>query len=181
MSRRPAHTFYLWLLQVIILSLLLLFFLWLTLRPSSPSFTLTNFSINTTTSNNASSISFSIDFSNDNKRGRVYYDKINIAVYSRNASIATTRVDAFDQGHEKSSSVSGEVFGGGREWDEVVKVIERRRRVRLRVELVAAVRYRIWLWRSRWHWMDVEAGISVGFGGKISGRRKKIKMHRAQN
>lgn len=178
-------SFSLWLLQILTLTLLLIFFLWLSLRPSSPSYSIIDFSVPAVATYNLtnSSVSVLFEFSNDNKGGSVCYDNISMSVYTGKDSIGTVSLPSFSQGHEKRTQVPGMLKGtdgmiNGRVMEEMVARIANRS-AEVRVGLVTVVRYRIWWWRSRQHWMNVEVGVGVGVDGKISGKKKKIKMHRA--
>ncbi|KAH7662195.1 Late embryogenesis abundant protein LEA-2 subgroup domain-containing protein [Dioscorea alata] len=161
-----SHSFSLWLLEVFALSGLLIFFLWLSLHPSKPTYTITQFSISDYQNNS----SFTIEISNNNRGGRVYLSDINITIYIDEVSAGNTMLPAFSQRHERTTTI----MGGAKIDQRVHSVLHGK--AELKVGLVTKVKYKIWLWKSKLHGMAVLATLPLGRDGKL--KIKKAKMHR---
>ncbi|XP_039139926.1 NDR1/HIN1-like protein 26 [Dioscorea cayenensis subsp. rotundata] len=161
-----SHSFSLWLLEVFVLSGLLIFFLWLSLHPSKPTYTITQFSI----SGDQNNSSFTIEISNNNRGGRVYFSDINITIYIDEISAGNTMLPPFYQRHESTTTI----MGGAKIDQRVYGVLHGK--AELKVGLVTRVKYKIWLWKSKLHGMDMVATLPLGGDGKL--KIKKAKMHR---
>ncbi|KAJ0983160.1 hypothetical protein J5N97_011501 [Dioscorea zingiberensis] len=160
-----AQSFSIWLLQVFLLSGLLVFFLWLSLHPSKPTYTIIDFSI----SGDGSNTSFTVEIANNNKGGGIYYSGMNVTLYIEEVNAGNTMLPSFYQRHERTTLM----VGSAKINHTVHEVLNGR--AALKVGLVAKVRYKIWLWRSRFHGMDMLASVPVGRDGKL--KIKKAKMH----
>ncbi|XP_042489806.1 protein NDR1-like [Macadamia integrifolia] len=161
-------------------------FMWLSLRPSSPSFYIQNFyapALNNTTNTTGATINttISIDFKikNTNKDKRVYYDALNITLYypqNQSIPVGNTSVPEFQQGHHKTASKPVTVQPVEISWEDAVKNVSSNGTVRFTVYLATSVRYKIIWWITRRHRMKVHVDVNVDKQGKqIEEKHIKLK------
>ncbi|KAF8410685.1 hypothetical protein HHK36_003218 [Tetracentron sinense] len=179
------NSFYQWLLQVLVLIGLLSFFLWLGLRPKHPTYTIANFNIplndrNTTSPTDEVSrnttTSFDLEISNPNKDAGIYYDNIIVTLFFGDASVGETTIPSFYQGKHKTHTIPESLNADGRIWNAALRAILNGT-TEVKVGVVTRIRYRMSSWKSKRHRMDMQGNVPVGSDGKISGKKKKIKLH----
>ncbi|KAJ4981567.1 hypothetical protein NE237_032404 [Protea cynaroides] len=150
--------------------------MWLSLRPSKPSFSINYFyvpALNTTAATNttnSTNTTIFIDFKikNTNKDKRVYYDALNITLNfsSLSYSVGNAWVPAFRQGHKKTAVKRATVEQVKIPWKEAVRNVSLNMTVDFRVDLVTAVRYKILFWKTGRHKIRFQADKKVDKQGK---------------
>ncbi|CAL9200335.1 unnamed protein product [Musa hybrid cultivar] len=168
--------FYCWLLQVFVLFGLVVFFIWLSLRISDPSYTIVEVTILQPNNGTAdSTVFFGIEIANRNRAGGVYYSDTNVSLNVMDASVGSTTIHPFYQGHGKTAQVRGGASCGRWVSDAISSGA-----TQLRFELMAAAKYKMWFWRSRLHRMSMQGSVHVGKDGKLSRTNKRVRMRRSQ-
>ncbi|OVA11157.1 Late embryogenesis abundant protein [Macleaya cordata] len=182
-----TKNFYLWVLQVVLLSGLLAFVLWLSLRPQNPIYTIVEFNfdpilssaVQNTSSNSTSTISFSLEVENPNKDSSIYYDNINVTVYYESDSIGGTDViPSFYQDKSESHQFKQFIHAEGQLLDKVFRAVSNRT-AEFRVGLVTSIRFKTSGLKSKHHGMELQGRVKVGSDGKISGKKNKIRLRKS--
>nr|XP_010908729.1 protein NDR1-like [Elaeis guineensis] len=164
-----------WLLLVLTLSGFLILILWLTLRPSAPSYTIVDLSIPNANGTGNTTILFGLEVSNPNLGGGVYYSDMNVTLFLFDENAGSMTMPSFYQGHQRTTSLRGGVDAGRRWSDAVVRAVTNGT-TQLTMGLVTKVRYKTLWWWSRVHRMVEQARMSVGKDGKV----RKARMHRSR-
>ncbi|KAI6703994.1 hypothetical protein NL676_013130 [Syzygium grande] len=178
-----ARSFYVWLLQIFSLLAILAFCIWLSLRPSHPSFTVVNLSVPTSNNiqNGSTSLTYELDIQNPNKDSGVYYDDILMSFFFRKDAIANDVITSFFQGKDNTLRVRHDAVAKDmRIWSDVGRAVTNAT-AKLKVSLATRVRYKTWGKKSKHHGLNFEGVVPLGSDGKISGKKKKkkIKLHHA--
>ncbi|KAJ4703204.1 Late embryogenesis abundant (LEA) hydroxyproline-rich glycoprotein family [Melia azedarach] len=168
-------------LCVIFLMLLLtvgiiLFVLWLSLRPHRPRFFIQEFSIPALAEpagfENAE-ISFNATARNSNQHIGIYYDSMEVSVYYREQRIgATPLAESFFQ-EPKTTTLLSAILGGAtltvnsQRWMEFMND-RRRGRVTFRLEIKSTIRFKVssW-WDSKRHTVHANCPIVLGSDGSL--------------
>ncbi|KAJ4840527.1 hypothetical protein Tsubulata_027339 [Turnera subulata] len=164
---------YSWLLKLVGLLGFLALCLWLTLRPKEPSCTIMDFSIpnpNNTHTNQSGPFYYLLELENPNKDSTVYYDDISLVFFYGEDIVGTDRMDAFKQGKQKKTPMV-------RVWRNLVQAISKAN-AHLIARFSARVRYKTWGVSSKHHRIKLQGVLPIGLDGKVSGKKKKIKLHR---
>lgn len=158
-------SFRLWISQIVILLGLLAFFIWLGIRPKSPSYTITEFTVQN------GSISYALEIENPNKDSGIYFDDINLTFQNYQYIIGSINITHFYQDKGETTPKIGIV--------EVVRDQRKQledqissRKAQLQVFLVTRIQYRTWGIKSRHHKMQPNGQLPVGTDGKIPGKTK---------
>ncbi|KAB2007265.1 hypothetical protein ES319_D10G016900v1 [Gossypium barbadense] len=176
-----TKSFYLWLLQVIGLLGILALCLWLAMRPKSPNYTIVNFSIpgaNTSNESDHGSIQYELDIQNPNQDSGIYYDDIFLVFYHGEDKVGRKTIPSFYQGKDKTRQVIDQVDVETRFWTVLRKAIMNAT-AELRVDLSTKIRYNTWGIKSKQHGINREGKIPIGKDGKISNKKKKVKLRHA--
>ncbi|KAI3976056.1 hypothetical protein MKX01_016739 [Papaver californicum] len=157
--------------------------LWLTLKPSSPKYSIESFYVpilNKTpnyniTSSQATTISFDLRLKNENRNKGIYYDALHLTFfyyYPANSSflqIGNITIPEFYQGHLKTAHRVESIQTYGVSWKDVkTKVSNGSCSTMFRVDLDTRVRYKIMLSRTRRHRMRLGVNITVDDEGAKS-------------
>ncbi|GAB2284650.1 hypothetical protein Dimus_019102 [Dionaea muscipula] len=168
------------------------FFIWLMLRPSTPTTSIERlnvFALNTSSPNATSNntIYFDLKLSNKNNDVGVYYDFLNLTFYyyyyshnrSSRAPVISWNVGfpGFYQGHHKNTHRKGTLEAKGMmmmmdNWVAVAAAAANGS-ASLRAELATTLRYKIMFWRTRRHRLDLGADLGLNVKGSLVRRRKK--------
>ncbi|XP_021642067.1 uncharacterized protein LOC110636599 [Hevea brasiliensis] len=151
-----AKNFYLWLLQIIGLLGLLALCLWLSFRPKEPTFTITEFSVPSISSQKSSA------------PGDAYQDDTD--------TVGKRKISSFKQEKDKKIQDRYNMDADEKVQRALANSISNGN-AELKADLSTMIRYNTWGIRSKHHAIHLQATIPVGSDGKISGKKKKIKLH----
>ncbi|XP_043720728.1 protein NDR1-like [Telopea speciosissima] len=162
-------------------------FLWLSLCPSLPTFSIQNFyvpALNTTTTTTGGGTTVAIDFiiDNSNKFKGIYYDDLNIALYYapnlNSFPVGNDSMPGFYQGHKKKATKKTTLQEAKIPRAAAVKTVSSNGTVSFRVDLGTKVRYKIVGRKTRRHKIKVQGDVSVDKQGKKT-HKKSIKLKSA--
>ncbi|PPD99726.1 hypothetical protein GOBAR_DD03242 [Gossypium barbadense] len=176
-----TKNFYFWILQILGLLGILVLCLWLALRPGSPHFTITNFSVPAVNDSNTSDhgiIQYQLDIKNPNKDSGIYYDDILLIFYHGVNIVGNNTIPSFTEEKNRSHQVLNHFDVDNPFWAALRSAILNAT-AELRVDLSTKVRYKTWLIKSRHHGLHREGHIPIGKDGKISNNKKKVKLRDA--
>ncbi|KAF8414083.1 hypothetical protein HHK36_002082 [Tetracentron sinense] len=156
-------------------------FMWLSLRPKEPTYSIEDFYVpalnKTLNSTRNTTISIHLKLSNGNKNSGIYYDALNISLfYGRNRSVAVGNfsINGFYQGHKKNAHRIENVKTEGVPWESALKELSNAT-VIFRLDLATAVRYKIMASKTKRHKMTVGGEVEVDEGGKKA-KKKGLKL-----
>lgn len=157
-----SHTksFTLWLLQIVVALGLLIFCLWLLLQPKQPTYTIIRFSVPTTDNRNTTcvvnphggengTISFGLQIQNTIPHSLIYYGDTLLKFYYERDIVGKKTIPSFYQRSGRTNQIFDHVNAKAEVWKKLVGAISN-----ATAEL-----------------------IQVGTDGKISGKKKKIRLH----
>ena len=176
-----TKNFYLWLLQIVGLLGLLALCLWLALRPKSPNYTIINFSVPAINDRNASDhgiIQYELDIENPNQDSGIYYDDIFLIFYHGLKAVGNNTIPSFYQGRDRNRQVLDHLDVDTSLWTALRKAILNST-AELRVDLSTKVKYKTLGIKSKHHGIQKEGKIPIGKDGKISNKKKKVKLRHA--
>ena len=176
-----TKNFYLWLLQFVGLLGLLALCLWLALRPRSPNYTIVNFSVPAVNDSNASDhgiIQYELDIENPNKDSGIYYDDIFLIFYHGPDRVGNKIIPSFYQRKNRNRQVVDRVDVNTGLWKALRNAILNAT-AQLRVDLSTKIKYKTWGIKSKHHGLHREGKIPIGKDGKISNKKKKVKLRSA--
>uniref|UniRef100_A0A5B7BV76 Uncharacterized protein n=1 Tax=Davidia involucrata TaxID=16924 RepID=A0A5B7BV76_DAVIN len=181
-------SFTVWVLQVIALLGLLALCLWLSLRPKKPTYTITEFSVPVSNNGNSTSmadqggqsgtLSYTLEIKNGNKDSSIYHENILLTFYYNQDSAGENTISGFHLGKDKTTQIMDHVDINARVWRPLLIAIANKT-AEVRVDLVSSIQYRTWGRKSKHHGMNLQGRVKIGSDGKISGKKKKIKLGRA--
>ncbi|XP_022723477.1 protein NDR1-like [Durio zibethinus] len=178
-----TKNFYLWLLQIVGLSGLLALCLWLALRPKSPNYTIVNFLVPAVNDGNASDhgiIQYELDIQNPNKDSGIDYDDIFLIFYHGPDTVGNNAIPSFYQGKNRNRLVLDHVDVDTGLWTALRNAILNAT-AELRVDLSTTIKYKTWGIKSNHHSIHREGKIPIGKDGKLSNKKKKVKLRRAHS
>ncbi|KAK9689101.1 hypothetical protein RND81_09G035400 [Saponaria officinalis] len=158
-------------------------FLWLSLRPSNPTFSINQFyvfTLNNNTNNNHT-IFYDLKLNNNNNDKGIYYDALNLTFYYKFSNfsyypIGSGNYTGFYQGHGKHTDRVGVVVmrsGVVVKWEnDVFETVSKNGVVVFRVEVVTAVRFRIVFWKTKRRRFEVGSDLRVDDHGGLIKRKK---------
>ncbi|XP_043689436.1 protein NDR1-like [Telopea speciosissima] len=160
-------------------------FLWLSLRPSPPTFSIQNFyvpALNTTTTGGGTTVAIDFIIDNSNKFKGIYYDDLNITLYYapnlNSFPVGNGSITGFYQGHKKKANKKTTLQEVKIPWAAAVKTVSSNGTVSFRVDLATKVRYKIVSRKTRRHKIKVQGDVSVDKQGKKT-HKKSIKLKSA--
>ncbi|KAJ9136296.1 hypothetical protein P3X46_033388 [Hevea brasiliensis] len=180
-----AKNFYLWLLQIIGLLGLLALCLWLSFRPKEPTFTITEFSVPSISSQKSSApgdayqddtVSITLEIKNPNKDSSIYYNDTFFVLYFGQDTVGKRKISSFKQEKDKKIQDRYNMDADEKVQRALANSISNGN-AELKADLSTMIRYNTWGIRSKHHAIHLQATIPVGSDGKISGKKKKIKLH----
>ncbi|XP_020594008.1 protein NDR1-like [Phalaenopsis equestris] len=155
-------------LTLLLITAVIIFILWLSLRPHRPRFHLFSFSTHNIASGALQTISFNVSSRNPNREIGIYYDAISASVFYNNDAIGSSPVlFPFYQPPKNTTAVRGEI---GVEELSVGAAAEGQMaggRVGFRLELASTIRFRVSRWDSHRHGMHVACYVEVGGDGEM--------------
>ncbi|KAB1201319.1 Protein NDR1 [Morella rubra] len=177
-----AKNFYVWLLEVLALLGILALCLWLALRPQSPSYTIVDFSIpQSSLANNKGqngTFLYDLEIENPNKDSSIYYDDILLTFFYGQDTVGQRTIPAFHQGTGRTRKIIDYVDANPRVWRSLLNAISNAT-AEMKVGLLTRIQYKTWGKKSKHHGLDLQGHLKIGSNGKISGKKKKIKLTHA--
>ncbi|KAK8501917.1 hypothetical protein V6N13_023303 [Hibiscus sabdariffa] len=148
------------------------------LASRSPTYTIVNFSVPTANDNvsNHGTIQYELDITNPNEDSGVYYGDIVLVFYHGEDKVGSRTIPSFYQGEDKTHLVIDQVDVQTRLWSGLHKAI-RNATAEFRANLSTKI-YRTWGIKSKHHGINREGKIRIGKDGKISNKKKKVKLGR---
>ncbi|KAJ4977036.1 hypothetical protein NE237_002142 [Protea cynaroides] len=174
---------------VIVLAVVLFVLLWFFLPPRNPRYTIIDFNVpalNTSIysvgqeiSIRNTTITFRIEIENPNDDYTISSDETKVTLYYGNDSLGEIpfkEIVSLDKGTVREDGV---VNGDGEILQKAVSgAVRNQTKEFIRVNLMSTVRYKMWVWKSKHHRINMEAQVPVGKNGKISAKKKKVRLHR---
>lgn len=176
-----TRNFYLWIAQILGLLGILVLCLWLALRPGSPDFTITDFSVPAVNDSNTSDrgiIQYQLDIKNPNKDSGISYGDILLIFYHGENKVGNNTIPSFTEDRNRSHQFLNHFDVDNPFWAALRSAILNGT-AELRVDLSTKVRYKTWLIKSRRHGLLREGNVPVGKDGRISNSKKKVKLRHA--
>lgn len=173
--------FYLCVLEILALLGLLALVLWLSLRPKSPCYTIVDITIPKYDLENGGqngTIVYVLEIQNSNKDSSIYYDNSLLTFYYGQDKVAEKTIPPFHQGRGKTRSEIENMDVNPQVWRAVRNSILNAT-AELKVTLLTRIRYKTWGIRSKHHGLDLQGALPIGKDGKLSGKKKKIKLSHA--
>ncbi|KAF5195288.1 Late embryogenesis abundant protein [Thalictrum thalictroides] len=155
---------------------LLLFIIWISLRPHRPRFHIKSFSIpglNQATGVQNAQVSFDVTARNPNQNIGIYYDAMDATVFYEDKSIGQTPLlFPFYQPKKNTTWIHGELSGAtltadSAKWQSFIDELSKGTVV-FRLDLKSRIRFKVsnW-WDSKNHRMHANCQITVGQDGQI--------------
>ncbi|XP_077211535.1 protein NDR1-like [Tasmannia lanceolata] len=171
-----SRRFYLWLVVVLLALGVVAFLCWVSVRPKSPTYTVVELYI--PTGLNTTTISFDLEIYNPNKKAGIYFDNMNITLVYGNHTLDPATIESFFLGHHKIARRTESVTADRHFWRAVFRAVSNGTAY-LNVGLATKVRYQILGRMTKHYGMEMQGEVPVGSDRKISGKRKKTKLHHA--
>nr|GLL22593.1 protein NDR1-like [Ipomoea trifida] len=163
-------------------------FVWLSLRTSKPSCSISAVylpALNTSDTSNATrsnhTLYFTINLKNKMKDKGVRYDDVQLRFYygaNTTVPIGNFAVPGFYQGHGNDADKSGNLTARGVPWDAAFKAVSNGSKAVFRMDLYTKVRYKIVLWYTKRHDFMVEnTTVEVDKSGKSYATRQHRSFH----
>ncbi|THU56355.1 hypothetical protein C4D60_Mb11t16400 [Musa balbisiana] len=165
-------------LSLLLAACVLLFVLWLALRPHRPRFHVSSFSVTGLSANGSAPLTFSFEVAvrNPNQEIAVSYDSVFVSVYYRDDRVGAAEAPAagpFFQPPKNTTVISGKAAGVAPA--AAAGTVAREARagsVVFRLELASVVRFRMSTWDTHRHHLHVSCDVEVGPDGLITVRSK---------
>ncbi|PWA93021.1 late embryogenesis abundant (LEA) hydroxyproline-rich glycoprotein family [Artemisia annua] len=156
---------------------LVLFILWLSLRPHRPRFHIHEFSIPSlgladTNGFSTAQGTFNLTARNPNIEIGIYYDTMNLTLYYKDQIIAETPLlFPFYQSPKNTAIIYGTLSGPTLKIDKArwMQFLAARKRgaVSLKLDVASSIRFKVKTWGSRRHKMHANCEIRVGLNGML--------------
>ena len=169
---------YVWLLEVIALLGLLALCLWLSLRPKSPSYSITYVSIPQTNNGQNDTIFYGIEIENPNKDSSIFHDDIVLSFLYGQDKVGETTIPSFHQGRGKSRGVFDSVSASHQPLKAMSNAISNAT-AELKVALLTRIRYKTLGIKSKFHVINLQGVLPIDSGGKLSNKKNKYKLRSA--
>ncbi|GAB4859832.1 hypothetical protein Ancab_011312 [Ancistrocladus abbreviatus] len=163
-------------LALLIIVGVILFIIWLVLRPRLPHFQVDSLSLSQLNlSSSAISANWDVRFtvSNPNTKMHVYYDSVEADIYYKAEHLAQNQLPPFDQGTKTTTNLTAKLVASSAFVDRwVVSGISGDKKsgsVSFNVRVLGLVRFKAGGWRVRTRWLRVFCGnLPVGFSSSSS-------------
>ncbi|KAF3335813.1 Protein YLS9 [Carex littledalei] len=162
-------------LSLLLIVAVIMFILWLNLRPHRPRFYLSSFSapgLAQSTSPVNSAFTFNVTDRNSNGKIGIYYDSIYASVLYNDNQIASAPVlSPFYQPSKNTTVILGTLTAVGPNttdpiWDHFSADVATGQ-VRLVLKLTSKIRFQVKMWDTRQHNLHVECDLTVGQDGNV--------------
>ncbi|XP_008809844.1 NDR1/HIN1-like protein 26 [Phoenix dactylifera] len=164
------------LLSLLFFAGLIVFILWLSLRPHRPRLYLSSFSAPAVAQPSAgllnSPISFNVTDRNSNRKIGIYYDVVYGSVYYKERMVASGPVlNPFFQPPKNTTQVAGNLTGtapaAGDALAAQLSGEAAAGRVEFRLDLKSLIRFKVKTWDTHHHTLHVECDLAVGSDGTL--------------
>ncbi|XP_062013405.1 uncharacterized protein LOC133729839 [Rosa rugosa] len=160
----------------------LAFFLWLIFHVKSPSYTIVDITIPKSSLENGGQngyIVYALEIKNCNTYYSIYYDTSLLTFNYGQDKVAEKTIPPFHQGTGRSRrrTVIDYMDANPKVWRAVRNSISNAT-AELKVTLLTRIRYNTW-GSKRHHVLDLQGLLPIGKDGKLSGKKKKIKLRYA--
>ncbi|CAL9169884.1 NDR1/HIN1-like protein 13 [Musa acuminata AAA Group] len=171
------------LLSLVLVAGIIVFILWLSLRPHRPRFHLVAFAapgVATPAGLSGSPISFNVTDRNANAKIGIYYDAMFGSVYYKDRVVGSGPVMfPFFQPPKNTTLITGQLSGSaieaGGTLSSQLSAEAAAGRAELRLELNSTIRFKVKTWDTHHHHLHVECDLVVGSDGSILPESKNIK------
>ncbi|CAD5167396.1 unnamed protein product [Musa acuminata subsp. malaccensis] len=171
------------LLTLVLVAGIIVFILWLSLRPHRPRFHLVAFAapgVATPAGLSGSPISFNVTDRNPNAKIGIYYDAMFGTVYYRDRLVGSGPVMfPFFQPPKNTTLITGQLSGAaieaGGTLSSQLSADAAAGRAELRLELNSTIRFKVKAWDTHHHHLHVECDLVVGSDGSILPESNNIK------
>lgn len=181
--RTSASSTFLWLLQVVIVSIFTALLIRYSLTPKAPIFIITNANASELNSkdftlhHNGSSIRstsyiINIEISNPNKRMGIYFNEIHLSIHHGGSPLDQTTLPGFYQGFKKTTLHEVEFHT---DHQQVARGLFTGAETLL-FNLETAIKYKIFRSKTKHHKIDLEADVPIGSDGRTVDSMQ-IKLH----
>ncbi|KAK1280854.1 hypothetical protein QJS04_geneDACA019858 [Acorus gramineus] len=166
-------------LSLLLLTGIILFVLYLSLRPHRPNFHLSSFSVPGLTLGQTSphplSVSFEVSDNNPNRKIGIYYYTMNGTVFYRDVLVGTVPalLVGFYQPPKNTMAVKGSVSSAAVVVNEYAWPV-----TEFRLEMTATIRFRLSTFDTHMHDMHVECDVVVGADGEVVTAVKAKRLRR---
>ncbi|PSS10342.1 hypothetical protein CEY00_Acc17435 [Actinidia chinensis var. chinensis] len=174
-----TKSFTLWLLQIVLLLGFIVFFLWLSMRPRQPTYTIVQFSLPTSPVGHGTqngTASFELEVENPNKDSGIYYDDTWLTFYYGKETLGQKTILSSYQKKDSRNQIFDHLNVDSRVWKKLIGAISNAT-AELKVAVLTKIRYRMWGHTSKHQGINLHGKIPIGSDGKIAGKKKKIKLH----
>ncbi|KAJ0018727.1 hypothetical protein Pint_10871 [Pistacia integerrima] len=179
-----TKNFYLWLLQIVSLLGLLVLCLWLGLRPQNPTVTVVEISVPPIDNSSSpaadgkqnGSLAYNLEIKNPNKDSIIWFDVISLTFFHGQDTAATDRISSFKLRKDATQYRENHLDVDGRVWKALRNALSNAT-AELKVEFLTGIRFKTIGIKSKHHKNHkLEGKVKLGKDGKISGKKKKIKL-----
>ncbi|XP_020217471.1 protein NDR1-like [Cajanus cajan] len=157
---------------------LTILFIWLSLRPKSPSYSILSISIEQpSNSNQNGSILYSLEIKNQNKDSSIYYDDTILSfLYGQDEKeVGETTIGSFHQGTSNTREQSSTANARPRQIKPLLNAISNAT-AELKVDLITRYRYKTWGIKSKFHGLHLRGILPIDSDGKLSRKKKKYPL-----
>lgn len=156
--------------------------LWLCLIPKPPRYTIVDFTIPMSDldidGGKKGSMVYGLEIKNSNKESSIFYDDILLTFYYGQDTVGENTMPAFHQGRRRTLRVVDHVEVANQHLWTAIYVSILNGTAELKVALRTRIQYGTWGIKSKHHGVHLQAALPIGADGKISGKKKKIKLRR---
>ncbi|RWW00014.1 hypothetical protein GW17_00037043 [Ensete ventricosum] len=171
------------LLTLVLVAGIIVFILWLSLRPHRPRFHLVAFAapgVASPAGLSGSPISFNVTDRNPNAKIGIFYDAMFGSVYYKDRVVGSGPVMfPFYQPPKNTTLITGQLSGAaieaGGTLSAQLSADAAAGRVELRLELNSTIRFKVKTWDTRHHRLHAECDLVVGSDGSMLPESKNIK------
>ncbi|XP_074590353.1 NDR1/HIN1-like protein 26 [Curcuma longa] len=171
------------LLFLLLVTGVILFVLWLSLRPHRPRFHLAAFSapgVADAAGLADLAFAFNVTDRNPNQKIGIYYGAISGAVYYQDQQVASGPVMLpFYQPPKNTTAIAGKMAGttipSGSAMAAQLAAQAAAGRIELRLELSSVIRFKVRVWDTRQHHLHVQCNLAVGSDGEILPESKGVR------
>lgn len=166
-------------LSLLLIAALILFILWLSLRPHRPRFHVTAFSVTpgpaqlgAGAGNQSAQVTFDVSLRNPNQNIGVFYDDAmrgSLFYRDRRVGVTAELLPPFYQSPKNTTAIHGDFSGavGADVSGQMKGEADARGQVWFRLELVVTIRFRVSTWDTHRHSMHADCDVGVSPDGSI--------------
>lgn len=178
-----TRNFYLWLLQIVGLLGLIALILWLSLRPKTATVTVVELTIppigdsSSATDGGNGTLLYALEVENPNKDSSIDFDDVVLTFLFGQDTAATDTILSFDLDKDKKQEIRGQnVNVNARSWKALRTAVSKNGTALLKVDFSTKFRYKTIGIKSKHRGAKWQGDVQLGKDGKISGKKKRIKL-----